>query len=173
MDICDYPRVAVGGSTTAIRRHVVGENISISWVRHSGYGRKAAAHPQLLREQPLFLWGFPCLSEGLSSYVGAKTRLFLSCSILSFLEESWFGQKNLGLHRTYCNKTPEGKMIIIKNTCKILLCITCEIRSDALTCWNDQRQCHQQPKCYNYFQMKAKAASRLTFSFLLPGAVHS
>lgn len=64
-------------------------------------------------------------------------------------------------------------MIIIKNTCKILLCITCEIHSDALTCWSYQRQCHQQPKCYNYFQMKAKAASRLTFSFLLPGAVHS
>lgn len=88
MYIRDYPHVAVVGSMTATRGQVVGENISVSWVRHSGYGRKAAAHSQLLREQPLFLWGFPCLSEGLSSYVGAKTRLFLLFSMLSFLEHA-------------------------------------------------------------------------------------
>lgn len=34
-------------------------------------------------------------------------------------------------------------MVIIKNICKTLLCITCETDSDALTCWNYQRQCHQ------------------------------
>lgn len=47
-------------------------------------------------------------------------------------------------------------MVIIKNICKILLCISCETDSDALTCRNYQRQCHQQPKCYNYFQIKEK-----------------
>lgn len=77
MYIGDYPHVAVGGSMTATRGQVVGENISVSWVTTSGYVRKAAAPSQLLREQPLFLRGFPCLSEGLSSCVGAETRLVL------------------------------------------------------------------------------------------------
>ena len=73
---------------TSIRRQVAGENISVSWVRHSGYGRKAAAHPELLREESLFLWGFSCLCVGLSSYVEAKIRMFLLCSILSFLKHA-------------------------------------------------------------------------------------
>lgn len=85
MYIRDFPHVAVGGIITAIGTQVVGGNISISWVRHLGYGRKAAAHPELLREGSLFLWGFICLCVELSSYVEAKIGMFLLCHRLSFL----------------------------------------------------------------------------------------
>lgn len=95
MHIRDFGHVAAGGSMTAVGRRVVGENISVSWVRHWGYGRKAAAHPELLREETLFLWGFICLCVGLSSYVEARIRMFLLCSmktaeanIFSFLEHA-------------------------------------------------------------------------------------
>lgn len=139
--IRDSPHVAVGGSMTATRRQVVGENISVSRVRHSGYGRKAAAHPQLLREQPLFLWGFPCLSKGLSSYVGAKTRLLLLRSASWRMHDS--DREIWGCIEHIVIKHLKEKMVIIKNICKILLCITCETHSDAVTCWNYQRLCHQ------------------------------
>lgn len=43
---------------TAIGRRVVGENVSVCWVRHSRYSRKAAAHPELLREESLIPVGF-------------------------------------------------------------------------------------------------------------------
>lgn len=171
MYICDYPRVAAGGSTTVVRRHVVGENISISWIRHSGHGRKAAAHPQFLREQPLFLWAF-YLKDSVAMWEQTQ-----GCFYYAVCSGSWrmhdLDREIWGCIEHIVIKHLKEKMIIIKNTCKILLGITCETHSDALTCWNYQRQFHQQPKCYNYFQMKAKAASRLTFSFLLPGAVHS
>lgn len=57
-DIRDFPYVAAGGSMTAIGRRVVGENVSVCWVRHSRYSRKAAAHPELLREESLIPVGF-------------------------------------------------------------------------------------------------------------------
>lgn len=88
MYIRDFPYVAAGGSMTAIGRREVGENVSVCWVRHSRYSRKAGAHPELLREESLFLWGFICLCVGLSNYVEAKIRMFLLGSILSFLEHA-------------------------------------------------------------------------------------
>lgn len=93
----DYAHAAVGGSRTATRGHMLGENISVSWVS------------QALREQPLLLRGFPCFPEGLSSYVGAETRLVLfsvcsaSWSMYDSDREIW------GCIRIPEGKTPEGK----------------------------------------------------------------
>lgn len=110
MYIRDFPHVAVGGSRTAAGRRVVGENICLAG-QAPGLWRGGAAHPELLRAESLFLWGFICLCAALSSYVNARIRMFLLCSMrpteasrFSSLEHAWLGHRNFGLHRSYCNK---------------------------------------------------------------------
>lgn len=80
MYIRDFPHVAVGGSRTAVGREVVGENICLAG-QAPGPWRGGAAHPELLRAESLFLWGFTCLCVALSSYVEARISMFLLCSM--------------------------------------------------------------------------------------------